>query len=139
MRSKHLYADLTTRIQIREVENTAATAGGMDTTYSVKATVWGSIQPLSVSTQIGFFVRDAQVQQGQPTHVIRMRVNTELGVTREGLQGNMYLFVEDNEGKGRSFRILAPINLGDRGVELLVVVREVGIQYGSDQLTGVIG
>lgn len=132
-RSKPLYADLTQRIQIREAANTPTSSGGIDTTYTVKTTVWGRVRPLSLSTEVGMFVRDVQVVK-KPTHVVHMRVNTELEVTRIGLQGNMYLYVEDKEGKGRSFRILSVIDKDDRGIELEVLVKEMGLQYGTDDL-----
>ena len=132
-KAKSLHSELTRRIEIREVTNTPGTTGGMETTYNVKTTVWGSIKPLSLSTQIGVYVRDVQVTTA-PTHVIRMRVNKELEVTRNGLLGNMYLFSEDTDAKGRSFRIISVIDKEDRGIELLIIVREMGIQYGSDDL-----
>lgn len=128
------YADLVSRIQVREVVNDPQSSGGMDTTYTVKATVWGSVKPLSMTSQIGFYVRDVQVK-GQPTHVIRLRVNKELGVTRKDLQGNMYLYIEDKTGEGRSFRILCPVDKDDRGSEMAVLVREIGLQFGTDGLT----
>lgn len=135
MKSKPLYADLTQRIEIREASNDPNnTQGVIETTYNVKATVWGAVRPLSVSHQIGAFIRDSQVEN-QPTHIVRLRVNEELGVTRSGLQGNMYLFIKDTEKKGRSFCVLSSIDKGDRGVELAVIVREMGIQFGTDQLS----
>lgn len=137
MKSKALYADLNERIQVREVINTPSSSGGMETTYNVKTTVWGRVRPLSVNQQInqqiGNFIGDSQVNN-QPTHVMRLRVNTELEVTRTGLQGNMYLYIEDKETKGRSFRILAVVDKDDRGIELNILVREMGIQYGTDDL-----
>lgn len=133
MKSKALYADLTHKIQVREATNTPSTSGGMETTYNVKTTVWGRIRPLGAAQQIGIFIREVQISIS-PTHTIRMRVNKELGVTRESLSGNMYLYSEDMPGKGRSFRILSIIDKDDRGIELTAVVREMGIQYGKDDL-----
>lgn len=133
MRTKALYTDLTERIEIREVSNDPSISGLIETTYTIKATVWGAIKPLPFSFQLGSFIRDAQTEN-TPTHVVRMRVNKELGVTRSGLQGNMFLFVKDTEKGGRSFRILSPIDKEDRGIELTVIVKELGIQYGQDQL-----
>ena len=134
IRSKPLYADLTHRIQVREALNTPTSSGNITTEYNIKARIWGRVRPLPMSYQIGIFVRDVQIEM-KPTHTIRMRVNTELGVTRTGLQGNMYLYVEDKNEKGRSFRILSVLDKDDRRIELNVLVRELGIQYGTDNLT----
>ena len=133
MRRKPMYADFTQKIQVRQVTNTPTTAGGMDTTYDVKATVWGKIRPLLMSRQIGIYVREVQVAV-KPTHVVHVRVNRELEVTREGLKNSMYFYVEDTEGRGRSFRILSIVDKEDRGIELEVLTREMGIEYGTDEL-----
>lgn len=129
-----LYTELSQRIQVREAIDGLTAVGAMQTSYLVKATVWGRVKPLSMNSNIGRFIRDAQTGN-EPTHIIRMRVNSELGVTRAGLQGNMYLYVADDDNIGRSFRILSPIDKDDRGFVLDVLVREMGVQYGSDGLT----
>jgi len=129
-----MFADLKQRIQVREVTNTPGDGGGVDTTYAVKATVWGRVKNLPMSYSIGAYIRDAQVDK-QPTHIITMRVNKDLGVTRPGLQGNMYLYVEDEPGSGRSFRIMSPMDKNDRGLTLDVLVREEGVQESEDGLT----
>lgn len=134
IKSKPLYADLVDKIQVREAINTPTSTGAITTEYSIKARVWGRIRPLSMTHNIGVFVRDAQINV-QPTHTIRLRVNRELGVTRTDLQGNMFLYAEDRNEKGRSFRILSIVDKDDRGIELNVLVREMGVQYGTDELT----
>lgn len=134
MKTKALYVDLTQRVQVREAINTPTSIGGITTEYNVKARVWGRVKQLSMSHNIGAYIRDAQIA-AQPTHIIRLRVNKELNVTRPGLQGNMYLFVEDSEEKGRSFRILSVLDKDDRRIELNVLVKEMGVHYGTDKLT----
>ena len=135
MKQRPLFADLTKRIQLREVENVAVASGGVETSYTVRATVWGAIKPLPTAIYLGFYVREVLVQN-QPTHTIRLRINTELGITRQGLQGNMFLYSEDGPGsKGRSFRILSSIDRQDRGLEVEILAQEIEIQYGRDRLT----
>ncbi len=131
---RQLFSDLRQRIQVREAVNTPGDTGGMDSTYNPLATVWGQVRPLPISAAVGAYIRDAQIDT-QPTHIIRMRVNKELGVTRPGLQANMYLYVEDTPGEGRSFRILTAVDKDDRGLVIDVLVREMGKQNGDDQLT----
>jgi len=129
-----LYAELVQRVELREADDDLISSGAMQTTYTVKATVWGRVKPLSMANNIGRFMRDSQTDN-IPTHIIRLRVNQELGVTRSGLQGNMYLYVADDDDTGRSFRILSPVDKDDRGNVLDVLVREMGVQYGADGLT----
>ena len=134
MKNKPLYASLTKRIEIREVSNVPDVVKGLiETTYIIKSTVWGSVNPLSTKHASSVFIRDMQVEN-VPTHIIKIRVNKKRGVTRQGLQGNMYLYVKDNDKEGRSFRILCPIDEQDRGIELNILAKEMGLQFGTDVL-----